>query len=228
MDRLWPLLPPIRLLLLLVLLLLPFSFAQVTVEDAPNSSLAVSPITTSHSKAPTTFVSATRSEDARPSVHPSLTDAIPTQPTLFEAPAPTSDSGSPGTDENDDDNGRTGIVNYYFLLLAVFVVVIILICLLWSRSRRKRRAQHQDLRQDALHRDVNRLGGHWWMHVRRDNREEGLNERGEAPPPYIPNEPVPVFRPDAPERQSPAVPLQNLSTNQQKPPDYSVNSTLDG
>lgn len=76
---------------------------------------------------------------------------------------------------------KNRIFNYYFLFLAILVVALAV--LLWWIHRRRQREQEQiRLRgQHALFRDVER-----WA-IRRYNRPptvEGLDEAGEAPPPY--------------------------------------------
>ncbi|KAH7135039.1 hypothetical protein B0J11DRAFT_412723, partial [Dendryphion nanum] len=85
--------------------------------------------------------------------------------------------------------------NYYFLILAAFGVAVAIG--LWLVRRRKRRQKEQmRLRgQNALARDLEGWSNsRRWMHgTWRHNhtsalvrREEGLNEHGEAPPPYHP------------------------------------------
>lgn len=57
---------------------------------------------------------------------------------------------------------------------------------------------------------------------RQPRREEGLNERGEAPPPYVPKEPEPAYTGPGGERAGLGndIPLQDLTRSDQKPPDY--------
>ncbi|KAL9128948.1 MAG: hypothetical protein Q9217_002464 [Psora testacea] len=93
------------------------------------------------------------------------------------------------------DGRNGGLLNYYFLLLAVFIVVIVAIYWSLSRKRKASLARQQSTQQDALAMDLSRSGwrtvpGRWRRHYvsSRDvtlREEEGLNERGEAPPPYL-------------------------------------------
>ena len=84
------------------------------------------------------------------------------------------------------------------------------------------------------------MGNRGWVYPARRNagggarRDEGLNERGEAPPPYVPEEQTPVRRGETGggdgvgetgyvsggEVPGVAVPLRTLSRGRQKPPDY--------
>ena len=77
------------------------------------------------------------------------------------------------------------VLNYYFLFLALLVAA--LAALLWWMHHQRRREQEQiRLRgQHALVRDVER-----WAIDRRNQPPvvEGLNESGEAPPPYKPKD----------------------------------------
>ncbi|KAL2045328.1 hypothetical protein N7G274_002411 [Stereocaulon virgatum] len=100
----------------------------------------------------------------------------------------------------DDGTSDKGILNYYFLFILVFVIIIFLVYWSIARRRKQRIANLRNHQQSALARDVdswpgrgNRLGGRWRiMGAEVDPRaEEGLDERGEAPPPYL-KEPEPA------------------------------------
>ena len=158
-----------------------------------------------------------------PSPSTSLDSSIP-QPTGF---VPADDASS-----NDDDPGPSdnGVVNYYFLLLAIFVILVAISYCFIARRRRSRLVLLRTNRQDALQRDLegwqgNRYWGHgrWRTPATHDTRpEEGLDERGLPPPPYIPavpkeTHPGPSHHDEGAER---AIPLQNLHHPDQKPPDY--------
>ena len=63
--------------------------------------------------------------------------------------------------------------------------------------------------------------------VARTGREEGLDERGEAPPPYLPKEPQGVHlaggvgeRNGGFPPHGDGIPLQDMGRGDQKPPDY--------
>lgn len=146
-----------------------------------------------------------------------------------------SDSASAGNHQNGVNS--TGLVNYYFVFLALIVAVAGVVVFLIMRRRRRavlRRRYGQDV---ALSRDLGgpREGGGWsnWSPERtrgrywqgrwrsaEASREEGLNEQGEAPPPYIPKRESQEAQRETVE---PAIPLQTLSRDDTglKPPDYS-------
>ena len=64
-------------------------------------------------------------------------------------------------------------------------------------------------------------GRHWRMAAVRDpRREEGLDERGEAPPPYIPGEPAPVH--DLAGEGHDGIALRDYHG---KPPDYDAHGS---
>lgn len=119
--------------------------------------------------------------------------------------------------QSSDTPNASGLLNYYFLLLAVLVVVVLVGYYFYARRRRRKIARLRTRGQSALARDLEGWPG-WrrgrWAGGDRE-RLEGLNERGEAPPPYMPRLPQEaVIREDV-ER---GVPLQNLGES--KPPDY--------
>lgn len=119
--------------------------------------------------------------------------------------------------QSSDTPSASGLINYYFLLLAVLVVVVLVGYYFYARRRRRKIAQLRTRGQSALARDLEGWPG-WhrgrWAGGDRE-RLEGLNERGEAPPPYMPRIPQEaIIREDV----AIGVPLQNLGEN--KPPDY--------
>jgi hypothetical protein len=147
-----------------------------------------------------------------------------------------SNSASAGNQTN--NLNAPGLVNYYFVFLALIVVVAAVIVFLMIRRRQRLRLRRRYSQNYALTQDLGRPrpGGGWanWTPQRTTGqywegrwrgtdtgREEGFNEHGEAPPPYIPK-----GRPqDAHGGVSePAVPLQTLSRDGARlrpPPDYS-------
>jgi hypothetical protein len=142
---------------------------------------------------------------------------------------------NPDSDQPDLENERNqGVFNYYFLILAVFGVVIA-VALWWIRRRRKRRKEQMRLSgQNALARDLDGwVSTRRWMHgAWRHNqtagfvrREEGLNEHGEAPPPYQPKSEVTVAPDGTPQDATSglAIPLRTLSRDgieTVQPPEY--------
>ncbi|KAL8801204.1 MAG: hypothetical protein Q9200_007014 [Gallowayella weberi] len=154
---------------------------------------------------------------------PIETDGIPATPTSsFPSPSPSRD---------DDQTNNNGILNYYFLLLALLIILLGILYLLFARRQRQKIAQRRQNGQRALARDLEHWGGGggpWGPgrfrmprthHGTRQGprREEGLDERGEAPPPYIPKEPEQTYAGDGAARE---IPLQDLSRMDHKPPDY--------
>ena len=113
------------------------------------------------------------------------------------------------------------ILNYYFLLLAVFIIILIIAYWSIARRRRNRRLMLRNNQQSALERDVEtwpgrRAGaGARWRHPGVDSTvEEGLDERGEAPPPYL-------KEPEAAHLYGrEGVELQHMPAQEGKPPDY--------
>ena len=130
-------------------------------------------------------------------------------------------SGTDGADYNPEDNGDKGILNYYFLLLAVFIIIIIIAYWSIARRRRNRLIRLRDNQQSALARDVETwpgrrrgVGARWRNEGVDTTVEEGLDERGEAPPPYL-KEPEPAHLDTREE-----VELHNMPAQEGKPPDY--------
>ncbi|SLM36266.1 hypothetical protein LPUS_00568 [Lasallia pustulata] len=142
-------------------------------------------------------------------------------------PAPTG-YGAPST--NLQQGRNTGILNYYFLLLAIFIVVIALGYCILIRRRKRKVARSRSTGQNALAQDLEGWAGtRRWGHnrwrssgVHEPRAEEGLDDRGEAPPPYMPGEPSPVHL-DAGNSSSgynAPIPLQTMERDAAKPPDY--------
>ncbi|KAK4960641.1 hypothetical protein LTR66_006735 [Elasticomyces elasticus] len=127
------------------------------------------------------------------------------------------------------------LVNYYFVFLAILVCLLALVGFLIYRRRNRRISRLRNSEQNALARDLrsaqDQAGGRS-RGGRSDDEEnirvEGLDERGEAPPPYKPR--TDERARDAASRESGshirdelAVPLRTLSRENAgfKPPDYS-------
>ena len=129
-------------------------------------------------------------------------------PTLESSPSSTSESSNAHNAEIDHDRG---IVNLYFLLLGIFVALLIFVYWLVARRQRTRKLAMATRRQDALAADLNRrLSAGQSQSGRLDDsgrmvgdeartlrnqrndpsslnsgQEEGLDDRGVAPPPYL-------------------------------------------
>jgi hypothetical protein len=127
--------------------------------------------------------------------------AIPTS--VPTTPPPTNTDTS--NDANNNENIQHAVFNYYFLIVAV-VVILLCVGILYFRSRKKRKAALiRSHSQRALAQDVagfrnrwgiNRVGGIPYLpnNRGRSDPEEGLDERGEAPPPYVPGPKPPSIR----------------------------------
>lgn len=142
-------------------------------------------------------------------------------------------NGSQDDDGNNDNHGMGGLVNYYFVFFALLMCIVALGTFLCWRRKRKMGLMVRNGRESALERDLDawdpaRSRRRYWQGGWRSNEEqhvEGLNEHGEAPPPYMPK-----ARDDeegtASRANEPAVPMQTLSREQAglKPPEYMVST----
>ncbi|KAF2169969.1 hypothetical protein M409DRAFT_19584 [Zasmidium cellare ATCC 36951] len=166
----------------------------------------------------TIFFAPSMAQDGSPMSSPtsSTTDGMPTH----------SDQA------HDGDQGKSdtvSLVNYYFVFLALVVCFAALAAYFMYKRKKKYGMIIRQSREGALQRDLNtwdpiRARRRYWQGRWRSadhSREEGLNEFGEAPPPYVPKSSE-----GEPGQQNvtngPAVPLQTLSREQAglKPPDY--------
>ena len=132
---------------------------------------------------------------------------IPADPTEYDIPSPTSTASTNETNKTLIHNDS--IVNLYFLLLGVFVALLILVYWLLARRRRTRKMMMATRRHDALAADLSRRPGTGAFgrfrgqasgHESRFDadegygpRDEGLDARGEAPPPYLAKVPPAVI-----------------------------------
>jgi hypothetical protein len=178
---------------------------------------------------PTTMATSTPPSTPTPKNQPSF-------PLLSSSALPSTSDSAPSSNNNHSMNS-TGLVNYYFVFLALIVAVVGGVVYLFIRKRHRAMLRTRYSQQEALTRDLGgaRPGGGWsnwhpertrgryWQGRWRSaeaSREEGLNEQGEAPPPYVPKR-----RSEEVQREvtEPAVPLQTLSRDGAglKPPDYS-------
>ncbi|KAF2735337.1 hypothetical protein EJ04DRAFT_563508 [Polyplosphaeria fusca] len=185
-----------------------------------------STITRTHISTSVTASSTTSSNTTSSSSSVTSEDSLP--PALGIPPATSNDGPTTGRSEN--------VFNYYFLFLAIFGLLIAF-CLWWVHKRRKRRKELMRLSgQNALARDLDGwINTRRWMHGRwRTNqpaafvrREEGLNEDGEAPPPYQPKSEITVAQNEELSPQDPesglTIPLRTLSRDEIetfRPPAY--------
>lgn len=128
---------------------------------------------------------------------------------------------------NPDDPGYVSshdVVNSYFLLLVIFVAIIIIACCFVLRRRRRKVARLQGNRQVSLAQGLQAwTGGRRWVHTRwrSEPRVEGLDERGEAPPPYMPERPAETHAASGSRATEGPIPLQDIH----KPPEYEEAAT---
>lgn len=141
------------------------------------------------------------------------------------------DSAPGGSNDSTGKSDSDGLVDYYSIIIVLVLCVVGLGAFVVFRNKRRAIAQHRNGRQDALAQDLTtwyplRSGRRYWQGRWRPaevSREEGLNEEGEAPPPYMPKTPDEEARAGESGAGGPAVPLQTLSREDAglKPPDYS-------
>ncbi|KAE8445465.1 hypothetical protein EG329_013355 [Mollisiaceae sp. DMI_Dod_QoI] len=190
-------------LLFLSIVLPTLSFAQTTGPGhSPNPS-----------SAPTTFQTSTASS------------SLPSP--ISNAPASTAEPDSPvipSVPPSDPDKVQDHVFNYYFLIIAV-VAVLLCICILYIGRRKKRKAALlRSQSQRALATDVAgfrarfgnrnaRTGAGSYGGAPGIDGVEGLDERGEAPPPYVPGTKPPKAAGDVELGDMGGVPIH-------RPPDY--------
>lgn len=159
---------------------------------------------------------------------------------------PTSTNDSDSDSDNDDGHRDVGgLVNYYFVFLALFVIISGLGAFMMYRRKKKAMLMYRHGQSNALQQDVHQWDPtrarrrHWQGRWRstdetHDDRErnEGLNEHGEAPPPYMPKGRNDEEALHDHAGQGLAVPLETLSREQAglKPPgyEYAVTEHYDG
>jgi hypothetical protein len=113
-------------------------------------------------------------------------------------------SSSPGNSDDDDPTNNVQYYNYFFLLLALAFLILFLLLFCIQRNRRRRNARLQQYGRAALVQDASRFPPtvrtwNWYATQEPPHRldririrsasndptlEAGLDERGEAPPPY--------------------------------------------
>ncbi|TID16469.1 hypothetical protein E2P81_ATG11896 [Venturia nashicola] len=152
---------------------------------------------------------------------------------------PNAGNNVPSSDQDDSDDPRSGLLNYYFVFLALFICLLVMGIYFLHKRQRARKQAFRNSGENALARDLDGWTGgprRWIVgHRREESRntsgsreEEGLNEFGEAPPPYIqatktPNEQERVEEGSQTQVQ---IPLNTLSRHESersatgKPPEY--------
>lgn len=121
---------------------------------------------------------------------------------------------------------NSSLLNYYFLLLAVFIFIFVIVYYILVRRRKQKIAHLRFTGQNALAQDLEGwpgtrrwMGGSRGARPREHRREEdGLNEQGEAPPPYMPKEPDGALV--RAESSGGGIMLREMGGEDRKPPDY--------
>ncbi|KAG9236411.1 hypothetical protein BJ875DRAFT_231249 [Amylocarpus encephaloides] len=190
-------LPCSSTLLFLSFILPSSSFAQLT--DQP----------TQLTSRPTILAtSASTSEGSDSSIASSSASSIPSGATSPRPSRPHDESDTPPS-ATPISSQNAHVFNYYFLIVAV-AAVLFCFCLLYIGKRKKqkaallRRNSQRALAQDVagfrerFGRPRNNNGMVFWngraTRQREQERVEGLDERGEAPPPYVPGTKPPSLR----------------------------------
>ncbi|KAM3425119.1 hypothetical protein BST61_g7082 [Cercospora zeina] len=172
-------------------------------------------------------------EEQANSIYGSSTTSTPAG-TASSTSTSTPDSSSNNNDEQRQSD-MDGLVNYYFVFLALIVILVGIGAFFVYRRKRKAALLYQNGQTGALQQDIgawdpSRARRRYWQGRWRStdvtHREEGLDEHGEAPPPYMPKETqdeeqgLPMRNHN--DNNHLAVPLQTLSREQAglKPPEY--------
>jgi hypothetical protein len=130
------------------------------------------------------------------------------QTSLSPSPTPPPAASTPTVTTNDDDNNddvSDHVFNYYFLIIAAVAIVVAIIAMSIKSQKRRKRALLRSRSQRALARDVEGFRQRFGIgrtgvlfhgtHTRtRSAAVEGLDDRGEAPPPYVPGSKPPSIR----------------------------------
>jgi hypothetical protein len=121
------------------------------------------------------------------------------------------------------DDRRGGIINYYFVFLALFIVLAFLGVYFLNRRRQARKEAWLASGQHALRRDMDGYSSNagQWQRRNEANRRDGLDEYGQAPPPYIAKQDVRVEE----REEGPQIPLRTLPRDERErdlsnPPEY--------
>ena len=169
---------------------------------------------------------------------------LPPPPTMSTSATHRRDMSSRGSSTAENEEDDETVFNYYFLFLVALGFLVTLLLYWVHRRRIKKRQQLQGTVTRALARDIEnwaatrhtRSATHIphqaSSHVR---RQDGLDEHGEAPPPYQPKSdtsvtPSPVDGPH--DAGTPlAVPLRTLARDEvmrSQPPNYSASVHASG
>jgi hypothetical protein len=182
-------------------------------------STAATPSLTSHSRAELTR-SMTRSFISSTVSNSSATPATSTSSSI-------SNDILPGSTRTEDAN--QGAFKYYWLILAIFGLFVTLFLWWINRRRIKRKERMRLSARNALAQDMEGwIDTRRWYHgAWRPNqtgtfirRDEGLNEHGEAPPPYRPKGEVTITQDPATGLSIPLSTLSREHIDAGRPPEY--------
>jgi hypothetical protein len=162
------------------------------------------------------------------------TTSVSSSGSLFARQFPNDDT------ETTDDNNKSHYQTYYFVFFALlFCIALLCVYFVWKKRRNALTVRNgfsgAGYQRDVQEWDTVRYRRRYWNTNSRNaeaSREEGLNEHGEAPPPYVPKDDENTgsagpqaggYFGQAPARPAePAIPMQTLSRDQAglKPPGY--------
>ncbi|KAL9072467.1 MAG: hypothetical protein Q9157_005091 [Trypethelium eluteriae] len=230
---------------------IPLVEAQAQSSTTEPSQSSPTTLTTSiTSPSASTSSQSTRVSSSDPRLKPTTSTFTTSSSSLVASANPTGSTVPQTSKQIQQENQDNGLVNSYFAILALLVLFVFLG--VWFLHRRRKRAKARSItgRQEALARDLdgwvrrdgtsgttgngqNGLVGRYWGHWRSwsdayTRREEGLNERGEAPPAYSPraiSEEVARQRErrEEEDERNLQIPLRTLSREEVpglKPPEY--------
>jgi hypothetical protein len=151
-------------------------------------------------------------------------------------------SSYPSDGDDEDTGGGHSMATYYFVFFALLICIAVLCAYFVWRKRRNALRVYSNPHGPGYNRDVRewdtvRHRHRYWNTNNRNeqaSREEGLNEDGEAPPPYRPkdeetgnagtqtNGQQRTHGENTPVSREPAIPMQTLSRDHAglKPPGY--------
>lgn len=147
--------------------------------------------------------------------NPDMLNSGTTTPTTIPLPP---GHGGPSSLDGSDDSG-SDVLNYFFLLLVVFAIFIAGWCCVLRRRRRKVARVGENGRLPVSRDFESWAAARSWVNPpwrRSEPRVEGLDERGEAPPPYLPERPAATHAALGTRSTECPIPLQDMH----KPPDY--------
>ena len=160
---------------------------------------------------------------------------------IFGIPSSSSSStpndNAPSGNNNKDQNAG-GLMHYYFVFFAIFLCCVGIALFILFRRKHRAHALMRMSPELGRQQDLNVARGRpwneglgnprYWRERWRSNedmtRDEGLNEHGEAPPPYVPKRrsEEQQHQQDGARDAGPEIPMQALSREQAglKPPEY--------